>query len=368
MKIKAAVCYEYKKPLVVEEIDLADPRENEVMVKMSGSGICATDNHARDDGFGGWDHLPMVFGHEGSGIVEKVGPGVTDLKVGDAVVISYPNCGCCDACRSGKVWFCDNSLSLIHGGKMADGFTPLSKNGKPINNFFGASTLATHVVSDTKNIAVIDPELAETTDVAMFGPLACGLMTGSGSVLNELKPVPGSSMIVFGAGAVGLSAVMAAKIAGCSTIICVDIVEDRLKLAMEVGATHTINSKDIKDVPAEVMKITGSGANYCVEATGNETCVKDAYNSMAADGSVTIVGVSEHVNFDNFFFSMFSKRTTGINMGQANPKLFIPKLINWYKQGLFPFDKFIKYYSLDDVNIAMADLADGKVIKAVIKF
>ena len=368
MKIKAAVCYEYGKPLVIDEIDLADPREEEVLVKMVGSGICATDNHSKNDGFGGWDHLPMVFGHEGSGIVEKVGPGVTDFNVGDAVVLSYPNCGECEPCKNGKVWYCDHSLELIHGGKMAGGYSPLSKNGTPINNYFGTSTFATHAVSNIKNIAKIDPDVVATSDVAIFGPLACGLMTGSGTVLNDLKPEPGRSMLVYGAGAVGLSAIMAAKICGCTPIICVDIVEDRLDMAKEVGATHVINSKEVKDITAEVNKICGGQADYCVEASGVESCVKSAYNSVKLDGNVAIVAVSEHVSFDNFFFSMFGKTTSCVNMGNANPTLFIPKLIDWYKRGMFPFDKFIKFYSFDEINTAMDDLAKGKMIKAVLKF
>ena len=364
MKIRAAVSYEYNKPLVVEEIDLADPRENEVLVKVVGSGICATDITAVRDGFGGRDIPPVVYGHEVAGVVEKVGPGVTEFAPGDHVVVSYPYCNNCRFCRKGKPWFCDNGLSLIHGGTMADGFSPLSKDGETIHTFFGASTFADHLVANTRNCVKVDPEVS----VELLGPLACGLMTGAGAVLNSLKPAPGSSIVVFGLGGIGMSALMAAKICGCTKIIAVDIVDSRLDTALELGATHVINSKKIADVPAEIKKITTYGADFAVECSGNEFCVKSAYASLDTDGVVAMVGVSNHVSFDTFFFDIYSKRTESINMGLAHPKLFIPQLVEWYKRGMFPIEKIVKFYSLDDINKAMEDSKSGDSIKPIIRF
>lgn len=364
MKIRAAVCYEYDKPLVVEELDLADPRENEVLVKVCGSGICATDISAVRDGFGGRDIPPVVFGHEGAGIVEKVGPGVTEFAPGDHVVVSYPYCNTCRFCKKGKPWFCDNGLTLIHSGFMADGFTPLSKDGQPVHNFFGASTFADHLVSNVKNVVKVDPNV----DIELLGPLACGLMTGSGAVLHGIKPEPGSSFVVFGLGGIGQSAVMAAKIAGCTTIIGVDLVDSRLDTALEVGATHVINPNKVDDVPAEIRKITTYGANYAAECSGAEDCVKWAYASMDTDGVVAMVGVSNHVNFDTFFFEIYSHTTKSINMGLAHPKLYIPELVEWYRRGMFPIEKLVKYYTLDQINEAMADSKNGSTIKPIIRF
>lgn len=364
MKIKAAVSYEHQAPLVVEELDLAEPRENEVLVKVAGSGICATDISCIRDGLGGLNSPPIVLGHEGSGIVEKVGPRVKDFKPGDHVIISYPYCGECEFCRAGKPWFCTQCLDLINGGAMADGFTPLSKDGMPIHNYFGASCFASYLVSNTANLVKIDPEV----DLKLVGPMACGCMTGTGAVLNELKPAPGSSLVVFGLGAIGMGAVMAANICRCTTIIAVDVVDSRLDAALKCGATHVINSSKV-DMVEEIMRLTGGqGADFAVEGSGATACVKAAYAATKTEATVAMVGVSHKVEFDGFFFDIYSKRTISINMGNAHPKLFIPKLIDWYKRGLFPMENIVKYYPLEEINQAIEDSKSGVTIKPVITF
>ena len=364
MKIKAAVSYEFDKPLVIDEIDLADPRANEILVKVAGVGICATDIGCIKDGLGGFNKLPMVFGHEGSGVVEKVGPGVTEFNVGDHVVLSYPYCGKCENCLSGRPWFCSSLLPLIHGGGMEDGYSPLSKNGERINNYFGTSCFASHLVSNVKNAVKVDPEV----NITDLGPLGCGFVTGAGAVLNALEAKAGNSIAVFGLGAIGQSAIMAAKIAGCYPIVAVDIFDEKLESAKIAGATHTINSKNIEDVAGEIKKITNGGAYYSIEGAGVEATVKAALACLRDTGKMASIAVSGKVNFEGFFFATYGKSIHSIDMGNVHPKLFIPKLVEWHKRGLFPLGEFIKYYALEDINQAIADSKSGKVVKPVIRF
>lgn len=233
-----------------------------------------------------------------------------------------------------------------------------------MHNFFGTSTFADHIVSNVNNVAKIDPDV----DISLFGPCGCGFMTGSGAVLGELKPEPGGSMVVFGLGSVGLGSLMGAKITGCTTIIAVDTVDSRLDLALQLGTTHVINSKKIQDVPAEIVKITNGGAVYACECSAAGICVHYAYACTRWGASIAIVGVSGHVDFDGFFFETFPKNTVTIEMGDVDPKYFIPEMVEWYKLGLFPIDKLFTYYTIGEINEAMADGKSGKTIKPIIRF
>lgn len=365
MKIKAAVAYEFGKPVVIDELDLADPRHGEVMVKLSASGICGTDSGLRKDGFGGMDKTPIAIGHEGAGYVEKVGPGVTDFKVGDAVIVSYPTCGHCKNCKRGKSYACEEVLPLIHNGTFEDGFTPLSKDGKPVNLFFGASTVATYCVTNVRNLAKID--LPEGEDIADYAGLACGLMTGAGTVMNWMRPYPGDSIVVFGAGAIGLSAIAGARISRCNPIICIDINNERLELSKEFGATHTINPKDVSSLKDEVMKYTGGkGADFVVEGTGH--CAPLMPEVAAAVCKMALVTVTTEMTLHNANFDLLGKDLHSINMGDADPSQLIPVLAKCHQDGLFPFEKMNTYYTLDQVNQAMDDYDSHKVIKPVIRF
>lgn len=363
MKIKAAVCRELLQPLVLEEVDLADPQDDEVLVRIAGCGICHTDIIAQENGWGGMNPMPMIFGHEGSGIIEKIGPGVKDFAVGDHVVISYPYCGECVMCKSGQPQNCINNWALVFSGLRKDGTSPISKDGETIHYFFGQSSFATFSITSVRNIVKVDQDI----NLAMLGPLGCGMMTGAGTLFNKLKPAPNSSIVIFGAGGVGLSSVMAAKICNCKTIIVVDVVENRLKLALDLGATHVINAKSISDVPNEVVKIIGQGADYMVETTGLESTTKDAIHSLGFGGEGALVAVANHVEFDNFYMSIYGKKLHTITMGEAITQEIIPKLIDLYKRGLFPFDKLIKYYEFENINQALADAKSGAVIKPVLK-
>ena len=367
MEVLAAVPREKGAPFKIETLSLAEPKETEVLVKMAGCGVCHTDILGRDQGLP--VPLPAVLGHEGSGVVEKVGGAVTEIKPGDHVVFSSYACGVCEACRSGHPAQCVRCDEVDFFGVYADGTKRLKdKDGEEISSFFSQSSFSTWCIADQNNTVVVDRDV----ELAMLGPLGCGLGTGAGSVLNVLKPAPGDSFAVFGCGAVGLSAVMAAKLSGCATIVGVDIVESRLELARELGATHVINGKDTDSISCAIKDITcGRGVDSALETTALEGLVNEALYGLRRGGSAGIVGSSgENIIGIKMQYALMgeSKRLIGIVQGDVIPKLFIPKLINFYKNGCYPFDKLIKYYSLDELNEAVSASESGAVIKPVIKY
>lgn len=363
MKIKAAVAPATGKPFQIEEVDLDDPRANEVLVKIVGTGLCHTDLLFKD-------HLPIplpaVYGHEGAGIVEKVGDGVTTVKPGDPVAISYNSCGKCNNCFSGKPFYCMNFNALNYGGARGDGTFPISKDGIPLyGSFFGQSSFADFSLTTERNVTKVPADVP----LELLGPLGCGVQTGAGTVVNALKVTAGSSIAVFGTGAVGLSAVMMAKVVGCSCIIGVDIKPDRLEFAKTLGATHVINSAE-KDPVAEIQSITGSGADYAIETTAVPSVYRKALESLHLTGRCALLGappMGTEVTFDMQMF-LTGRGTFGVIEGEVVPQLFIPQLIELYKQGSFPFDKMIKFYDAKDINQAVADSEKGTTIKPVIRF
>ena len=363
MKMKAAVVREKGGSFSIEEVELHDPKEGEVLVRIVASGVCHTDAVARDQLIP--IPLPAILGHEGAGIVEKVGKGVTSVQPGDHVVLSYASCGQCENCLAGHPSLCTQFVTLNFLGKMSDDTHRIQEggpSGRFISTFFGQSSFATYAVAHERNVVKVDKEV----DLTLLGPLGCGIQTGSGTVLNKLRPEFGSSIAVYGCGAVGLSAVMAAKIAGCAQIIAVDIHQNRLDLALELGATHALNSKDV-DLVEEIRKITKGGSHYGVETTGVATVVRQAAQALRTRGTLAIVGVTGEVTFNvNDDIMSQGKTLVGVIEGDAVPQLFIPKLIEYYKAGQFPFDKLIKFYSFEQINEAFADSEKGLTIKPVI--
>lgn len=250
MEITAAVAREHNHPLVIEnDIELDELHANEARVRLVATGICHTDAVVRDGIYP--TPLPAVLGHEGAGIVEAIGAEVKNVKVGDHVILGAAYCGTCTQCRSGNPAYCLNVFDEDFGGHRRDGSTALSKNGEKISShFFGQSSFATYSNVVQESLIVVDKE----APLELLGPLGCGLNTGAGAVLNELNPDPGTSLAVFGTGAVGSAAIMAAKVAGCTTIIALDIHDSRLELAKELGATHVINSRNADTVVSRSWK------------------------------------------------------------------------------------------------------------------
>lgn len=281
MKITAAVVHERSGPFSVEHVDLCEPRADELLVEVVASGMCATDLHGRD-GYYAMPY-PAVFGHEGAGVVRAIGSGVTRFKPGDHVVMSYPWCGSCPNCRTQRQSYCLHAGDLKHSGTRADGSTLHSKEGQPVYSaYFQQSSFGNFTIANERYTVKVRSD----APLEILGPLACGGQTGAGAVLNVMEPKPGDSFAVFGVGAVGLSGLMAAKIAGCDPIIAVDVHEHRLKLAREFGATYTINHSGRTDVVAEIRKLTGLGVRFSLETSALATVLREAVEALMPAGNL----------------------------------------------------------------------------------
>src|SRR5690554_892688 len=360
MQIKAAVTLEQGRDFEWQEVELAEPALGEVRVRIVATGVCHTDAVARDLGIA---PFPIVLGHEGAGVVEALGEGVSGLEVGDHVVLSFAHCGNCGHCLTGHPTVCDTFNDLNFGGAMDDGSRRLAQGDTSLATFFGQSSFATYAITKSRNAVKVDKDV----DLALLGPLGCGIQTGAGTVLNRLKPEFGSSIVIYGAGAVGLSAIMAAKIIGCQHIIAVDVHDSRLALAKELGATHVFNGKNV-DVVAEVKRLTGGGSHYAVETTGVPPVVKQSLNALKPLSTVAIVGITPEMNIDVHNDLMAEgKSMISVIEGDSIPRVFIPQLIAYYKAGQFPFDKLIKLYDFEQINQAFEDSAKGVTIKPVLK-
>ncbi|MFJ7726449.1 NAD(P)-dependent alcohol dehydrogenase [Neobacillus sp. NPDC097160] len=357
MKIKAAITHAQGVNFSLEEVEISEPTANEVLIKIVATGVCHTDAVARDVGM---SPFPAILGHEGSGIVEKVGSSVTSLEKGDHVVISYAACGQCENCLSGHPSYCNRFMELNFGGKMEDGTHRLYQHNHGISTFFGQSSFGTFAIANERNLVKVDKEV----DLALLGPLGCGIQTGSGAVLKALKPEFGTSIAIYGCGAVGLSAVMAAKIAGCKNIIAVDIHQNRLELAKELGATHALNSNEL-NIVEEIMSITNGGTHYAVEATGVPAVVNQSIEASRMLSKIASIGITPAMEI-NFPSLSLGKTLIGVIEGNTVPKLFITDLIDYYKKGLFPFDKLVKFYNFDEINEAFEDSKKGISIKPIL--
>jgi len=365
MKTTAAVAFEKEQPLVMTELDLDEPRAGEVRIKMVASGVCHTDAIVRDQ----WlpTPLPAVLGHEGAGVVDAVGEGVTKVAVGDHVLLSFDHCGECANCSSGKPGYCVNFFGANFGGRRADGSSSLSHDGTLISShFFGQSSFSQFANVPVNSVV----KVPKSAPLEILAPLGCGIQTGAGAVLNSLAPEAGTSIAIFGAGAVGLSGLLAAVIANCTTIIAIDVHDSRLKLAKEMGATHTINATKA-NVVEEVQKITGGGVNYALETTGVPQVFTDMTYCLGVKGHAVVVGAAAMGT--NADFGIGSLLPMGISVtmvveGDSVPSKFVPQLVDLYERGLFPFDRLVKSYPFAEINKAFDDSASGVTLKPVVIF
>lgn len=364
MKIKAAVSPATGQPFQLEEVQLDDLRADEVLVRTIGTGLCHTDMFFRNDLP---IPLPAVYGHEGAGIVEKVGERVTAVKPGDHVAMSYNSCGGCKNCLRGMPFYCVNFNGLNYSGMRADGTFPITKGGAPLyGSFFGQSSFADFSLTTERNLV----KVPEDVPLEIVGPLGCGIQTGAGAVFNGLKVRPGSSIAIFGTGGVGLSAVMAAKAAGCACIIGIDIRPNRLALAKDFGATHTVNCTE-KDALDGIKAIIDCGTDYAIETTGTPAMVRQAIDGLDLTGRCAILGsspIGTEVSFSMNEFLSAGKAIIGMIEGEVVPQVFIPQLIALYKQGKFPFDQLITFYDAKDINKAVEDAEKGITVKPIIRF
>jgi aryl-alcohol dehydrogenase len=363
MKITAAVTREKAQPFAIEELNIEQPRSDEVLVKVTATGICHTDLIVRDQ----WlpVPLPIVLGHEGAGVVERVGQSVTKVQPGDHVVLSYGRCGRCVNCLSGYPYYCLHAYEQSYGGGRPDGSTALHQNGQVIHShFFGQSSFATYALANEGNVVKVRRDVP----LDILGPLGCGVQTGAGAVMNGLRPHVGTSIAIFGTGSVGLSAIMAARVVGCTTIIGIDVKPDRLALAKELGATHTIHGGETNAVE-EIKRITGGGANYTLEMTASPRVLRQAVDALQVGGVCGVIGAAAKGTEVSLEMTalLFGRAVRGIRQGESVSDSFIPQLIELYIQGRFPFDRLIEFYSFDQINQAAEETERGIAIKPILR-
>lgn len=362
MKIEAAVVREPGGPFLRETLTLAEPREDEVLVRIISTGLC----HSDIISIGGeWPPgLPVVLGHEGAGVVVRIGANVDHVAPGDHVVLSYNTCGKCEACLDGRMAYCENFYSHNLGGCRPDGSGTLqTTEGDHVHGcYFGQSSFANYVIANRRNTV----KVRQDAPLELLGPLGCGVLTGAGAVLNVLKPRAGSSFAVFGCGGVGLSALMAAKLSGCDPIIAVDRVPARLEIARELGATVVIDAD--REDPVKIIGALG-GALHVVEATGITTVIEQAIEATRNGGDCALLGVAKQgasitLEINRVFPG---KSLRGVIEGDADPQVFIPFLVDKFMAGEFPLDKLTSFYTLDTINDAVADSTSGVAIKPIIR-
>jgi aryl-alcohol dehydrogenase len=364
MQITAAVAREKFGAFSIEQLELTDPRPDELLVEIAASGMCQTDQHGRDGYYN--TPLPAVFGHEGAGVVLATGGAVTRFAPGDHVVISFPWCGTCANCRRHMEWHCQQNFHLKMSGTRPDGSTLMHRDGAPIYSaFFQQSSFATHAIANER-FAV---KVRNDAPLEMLGPLACSGQTGAGAVLNTMQPVEGDAFAVFGVGAVGLSGLMAAKIAGCDPIIAIDIHQKRLELARELGATHVLDHSGRADIVREVRAITGDGVRFSLETSAQPAVLREAIEALMPGGTCVLLG-SARTGTDASFdmqFLQFGRSVRGIIQGESHPAAFIPKLVDFILAGRMPIERLITFYPLADINRAAQDSSNGTTIKPVLR-
>ncbi len=361
MKTTAAVVESQGQPFTMSEVELDDPREDEVLVKMVATGLCHTDLTMGH--FLPAEMFPNVFGHEGAGVVEAVGAGVQGLEPGDHVVMSFRSCRACATCRKGLVGYCDQTLLLNYMGMRMDGSTSLRRGDQQVfGSFFGQSSLAAHALAYADNCVKVDPDL----DLTLLAPYGCGFQTGAGTVLNVLQPGADDSLVVYGVGAVGLAAVAAAAAEGVGSIVAVDPLASRREVAQRLGAT-TVDPTDVDDVVGRVKELTGGGAAYGIDTTAIPAVVKQAQQSLAARGTLVALGLgAEEYVLDAIDLLQGGKTVRSSIEGDADPQEMVPRLIAMRAAGTFPMDDLVTTYPADQIAQAVADVTSGAVVKPVL--
>jgi aryl-alcohol dehydrogenase len=365
MQFKAALLRDGSPRMTIEDVTLAELRSDEVLVRLVATGVCHSDIAVRDAVFP--VPRPIVLGHEGSGVVEKVGSSVSRIRTGDRVVLTYLACGACSTCKSAEPAYCQDFGALNISGLRPDGSSALAQGDTVVGgHFFGQSSFATHSVANERNVVKVRGD----APLELLGPLGCGVQTGSGAVMNALRPKPGSSLVVGGGGGVGLSAAMAAKIEGCRQVIVIEPNAGRRQIALEVGATHVIDPLDTPDLTAAIVEITGGGANYAVETSGRVQVAQQLFASLAMRGELALIafyGLEAAVTFGTLDFIGKGLKVRGVTEGDSIPEQFIPRLIDLYMEGRFPVDRLVKYYAFDSINQALEDQDSGATIKPIVR-
>lgn len=364
MRVQSAVLRERGGPFKIEEVDLAEPGPGEVLVEIAGTGFCHTDLLPRDEGF--MARPPLILGHEGSGVVTAIGSDVDDVAVGDSVVLSFDHCGICTACADSHPAYCRSfwGRNMVGRSKAGD-HRVRDVTGAPIGaHWFGQSSFASHVLVAARNVVPVPSDVP----LEMLGPLGCGVLTGAGSVSRVLHVADGASFAVYGAGTVGLSAVMAASAAGAARVVAVDLHRSRLDLALELGATDVVNAAGLS--PAEIAKgvvaASEGGTHTALDTTGAAPVIAAGLDALRTRGTLGLVSVVQGDIVLSGDALATGKTVTGILEGDAVPRVLIPELIELWRAGRLPFDRLIRTYDISDINQAEADMASGVTIKPVL--
>lgn len=363
MRTTVAVVNGQGQDFSLEEVDLEGPRADEVLVRVVAAGLCHTDVTMAS--MLPEEMYPHVFGHEGAGVVEAIGAEVTGIEVGDHVVLSFRSCRACARCRAGQVGYCESSLLLNYMGMRADGSTAYSRESGPVfSHFFGQSSFSRHAIASVDNCVVVDQGL----DLTKVAPYGCGFQTGAGTVFNVLQPGAADSLVVYGAGAVGLAAVAAAATTGTGTVVAVDLNDSRLEQAAKLGAVG-VNPSSLgeQSVVDRVRELTRGGATYAIDTTAVPAVVKQAQQSLGVRGELVVLGLgAEEYQLDAIDMLQNGKVVRGSVEGDSDPQEMVPRLIEMNAAGTFPVDDWLRTYSFAEINTAVQDLHDGLVVKAVL--
>ncbi len=368
MKITAALSGRGADAPEIVSLEQESPRAGEMRIRLVATGICHTDLHEHP---GRHSPQPIVLGHEGAGVVEELGEGVSGFAVGDHVILSGSSCGRCSSCLAGRPTYCDLAMPLCFGGQRLDGSTALCDAGgegdkKVHSHFFGQSSFASHAIVPQRTAVKMDKALP----LKMLGPLGCGVVTGAGGVIEALKVGFGDTIAVLGTGGVGLSAVMAAKLVGAKRIVAVDLSDDRLELAREFGATDCLRG-DQDDLAGAIRKVTGRGMDFTFNTTNAQAIHTLALDILAMNGTAGFVAAplpGKDGPWSPHMFAMLAggRQLRGILGGDANPQTFLPQLAQYWQQGRLPFDRMIRYYPFAEIDRAWADAESGAAIKPVL--
>ena len=359
--MKAAVCYEFGKPLVIEEVVLDPPQANEVRVKLAACAICHSDILYMDGGWGGT--LPAIYGHEAAGVVTEVGPGVTLANVGDPVVVTLiRSCGRCFYCDKGEPQLCESKFRLDQEGVI---HTP---DGKPILQALRTAAFAEEVVVHESLVVGIPANMPMTSASLM----ACGVITGYGAVVNTAQIAAGSSVVVIGTGGVGLNSVQGAALSGATPLIALDLVPSKLDTAKAFGATHAVNAGDA-DAIAQVKALTnGRGADYVFVTVGSGKAIDQGLAMMRQGGTLVLVGMPAYgvkLTLEAADFAGSEQHIMGSKMGSTRLRVDVPKLVALYKDGRLKLDELVtKQYPLEEINEAVAAVKRGEALRNVIVF
>lgn len=350
-------------PLTFEQVSLQSPKADEVLIKIVASGVCHTDLVCLHQEIP--VPLPMVLGHEGAGIVVEIGSEVKGLSLGDHVVLSFNSCGECPSCESELPSYCYTFMENNFSGTRGDGSGTMEQNGKPLSaNFFGQSSFATMAIANVRNTVKVRKDLP----LEILAPLGCGIQTGAGTVLNSLPVTEANSLAIFGGGAVGLSALMAAKMIGAAPVIVIEPLAGRRSLALELGADHVIDPFAVENVVEEIKRIVG-GVDFSLEMTGIPEVVRQCIDVLRPLGTCALVGAAPmgaEIGLNIMEVLVPGRKIIGISEGNSEPRVFIPRLIQDYEEGRFPFDRLIDFFSFDKLNEACAAQESGQSIKPVV--